>query len=59
MSNVWTGLIFGIGISGWVYAQMMRRTGGNTKNSVILAAAAGLVGWLVVTTLLSIVFHDK
>jgi hypothetical protein len=58
MSNVWTGLIFGIGFGGWVYAQMMRRTS-NTKTSLLVAAAAGLVGWLVITTLLGIVFKDK
>ena len=59
MTNMWTGFLFGAGFGAWIYAQMMRRTGSNTKNSLIVAAAAGLVGWLVITSLLGIVFKDK
>lgn len=54
-----TGLFFGIGFAGWVYYQMMRRSGGNTKNSLIVAVSAGLVGFFVVTSLLSMIFPEE
>lgn len=38
----------GIGVAGWIYFQMMRRTGSNTKSSVIAAALAGLVAAFVI-----------
>lgn len=56
MNNTLVGLMFGIGVGGWVYYQMMRRTGGNTKNSLIAAIAAGAAGFFVLYTLFTMVF---
>lgn len=50
------GIYFGIGLSGWMYAKMQRQTGGNTTNSLVVAGGAGLLGFLLVFTLLGIVF---
>jgi hypothetical protein len=56
MSNALTGLLFGIGLGGWVYAMMMRQNGGQIQSSVIVAAAAGLVGFFVIYTTLGLIF---
>ena len=58
MSYALTGLIFGVGFGGWVYAQMMHRTG-STRNSVIVAVAAGAVGFLIIFTLMGIIFKGR
>lgn len=55
-SNFAVGIYFGIGLAGWVYAKMQRQTGGNTTNSLIVAGGSGLVGFLLISTLLGIVF---
>ncbi len=57
MSNAITGLLFGVGLSAWVYSKMMRQTGGNTKNSVIIAILAGLAGFLLIFSLLGVLFE--
>ncbi len=59
MSNAFTGLLFGIGFSGWVYFMMMHRTGGNVKSSLILASIAGVVGFLVILSVLSMLFGGQ
>jgi hypothetical protein len=56
MSNALTGLLFGIGLGGWVYAMMMRQNGGQIQSSVIVATAAGLVGFFVIYTTLGLIF---
>ncbi len=56
MSNLLIGFLFGLGFSAWVYNKMMHSTGSNTKNSLIVAAIAGLVSMLVLTTILGSVF---
>lgn len=56
MSNALTGLIFGIGFSGWIYAMMMRQNGGQIQQSVTIAAVAGVAGFFVIFSLLSVVF---
>jgi O-antigen ligase len=53
MGNGITGLLFGIGFGGWIYYKMMRQTGGNTKNSIIVAFLAGLVGFFIIYTLIA------
>jgi hypothetical protein len=58
MGNGLTGLLFGIGFGGWAYFMMMRQTGGNTVNSLIVAFLAGLVGFFVIFTLLGVVFTE-
>jgi len=56
MSNALTGLLFGIGLGGWVYAMMMRQTGGQAQTSLIIAGCSGLVGFFVIFTLLGVIF---
>ena len=55
-SNLTIGLLLGVGCAAWVYSKMMRSTGSNTQNSLIVAALAGLAALVVVTTLLGSVF---
>lgn len=45
----------GIGVAGWVYSKVYKRTGGNTQNSVVVAALVGLVACIVVVTVLATV----
>lgn len=47
---------FAIGFGGWVYFKMQRKTGGNTTNSLVIAGGSGIVGFLVIFTLLGIIF---
>lgn len=56
MSNQLTALMFGAGFGCWIYAMMMRRTGSNTKTSLIVAGLAALTGWFVIYTTLDLVF---
>ncbi len=54
MSNVMIGLFFGLGLGAWIYSKMQRQTGGNTSNSVAIAAGAGFIGFLVILVLLQL-----
>jgi hypothetical protein len=56
-SNLTIAFLAGVGFSAWVYSKIMRSTGGNTTNSVVVAGGAGLVLFLVVITFLQIVFN--
>jgi hypothetical protein len=56
MSDALVGLVFGIGLAAWVYAQMYRRTGGNNKSALTVAGLCGLVGFLFILILLGILF---
>ena len=56
MSNTLTGLLFGLGLGGWVYTMMMRQTGGQIQTSLSVAIGAALVGFFVVFTLLGVIF---
>jgi hypothetical protein len=51
-----TALIFGVGAGTWTYGRLMRTTN-NTQSSLTGGAAVGLVGFVVVFTLLKYVFH--
>ncbi len=59
MSNSIIGLFFGVGLSGFVYAKMIRQTGGNTKTSLIVAVLVGAVGFLVIYTLFANFLTEK
>lgn len=39
-------LLFGAGISTWVYTKVMRTTGGNTKSSLIVTAVTFLFSFI-------------
>lgn len=53
MSNHLIALMFGAGVGGWVYTQIMRQTGGNLKSSWIITAISGIVAYFVMYTLLA------
>lgn len=55
-SNFTIGLIAGLGFAGWVYGKVMRTSGGNTHNSIIVAIASGIGAMIVIITLLGIFF---
>jgi hypothetical protein len=57
-SNFTIGLILGIGFGGWVYAKMQRQTGGNTKSSLIVAGACGLMALLLAVIVLGMLFKE-
>jgi hypothetical protein len=56
MGNGVTGLLFGLGFGVWVYALMMRQTGGLARPSIITATIAGITGFFVIFTLLASFF---
>jgi hypothetical protein len=55
-SNALIAFLAAAGFAGWVYAQMQRRTGGNTSNSLVVAGGSGLVLFLLLIAVLSMVF---
>ena len=54
-SNAMVAFLFAVGFSAWVYSKIQRQTGGNTSNSLVVAAGAGLVAFLVLITLLGFI----
>jgi hypothetical protein len=58
MNNTLTGLLFGVGVGGWIYYQMMRRSGGQAKIAWGMAFAGGAIGAFVVYSLLGMLFPD-
>ncbi len=52
-SNFVIGLLLGAGCAAWVYAKMMKSTGSNVKNSLIVAGSAGVAALAVIMTLLA------
>lgn len=58
MTDGFISFLFAIGVAGWVYAKLARRTGGgNQQNAFIGAAAAGILGFIFFFTLLKFVLH--
>lgn len=55
-SNFTIGLLLGLGCAAWVYNKMMRSSGGNVQNSLIVGAFAGLAALVLVITILSSIF---
>lgn len=55
MSNVLVAFLFAAGGGTWVYSYMMRRTGSNTTNSLVVAGIAGAFGFVAMLAVLSIV----
>jgi 4-amino-4-deoxy-L-arabinose transferase-like glycosyltransferase len=51
MSNVLIGLLAGLSIAVWIYTKIMRRTGGNTKNSLVTAGILGFFAFIIVFTI--------
>lgn len=55
MSNFVIALFFGLGSGAWVYNKIYRKTGGNTKNSLLVAGIAGAIGLVVILLILGAV----
>lgn len=54
-SGILIGFIVAISVATWVYTKVMRRTGNNSKSSIITAAIFGVIAFLAIATLISIV----
>lgn len=52
MSNLTLGFLIGISLAAWVYSKVMRSSGNNTKNALIVAAIAGLFAMVLSATLI-------
>jgi hypothetical protein len=58
MSGVLISLVFGIGVAGWTYAQVERRSGvSNAKTSATAAAIAGFIAFIFLLTITKFVVH--
>lgn len=55
MSSVFVGILLGLGIAGWVFSKAMRRTGDNTKSSLVLAGIIGFIAFVVGTSIMAMV----
>lgn len=55
MSKYLIGLFVAIGIGGWAYSQIQRRTGGNTQTSLMMAGIAGAVAFIFIIIVFSLV----
>lgn len=49
------GFLAAVGFAAWVFSKMQRQTGGNTTNSLVVAAGAGLVLFLAIVTIMAFV----
>jgi hypothetical protein len=47
--------MFAVGASAWIYAKLMRRSGNNTKQSIIVTVIAGAVIFLVFFSIASMI----
>lgn len=58
MSAFVTSLLFAIGISGWIWSKVGRRTGNADPNTVFMTAAGGgVMAFIVFFTLMKFVLH--
>ncbi len=48
-------LMMSLGISTWVFNKVMKRTGGNTQNSLIITVITAVFVFIITLVLLSIV----
>jgi hypothetical protein len=53
-SHALIGFLLGVGAAAWVYARVMRTTGGNTKSALIVAGCSGVAAMVLVMILLGI-----
>ena len=51
--NFMVSIFAGLGVAAWVYSKVMRSTGGNTQNSLIVAGFAGLAAAVVMGIIMS------
>jgi len=55
MSNFLIAFLFAAGGGTWIYSKMYSRTGGNTKNVLVVAGLSGGLLFLLMLIILSIV----
>jgi hypothetical protein len=51
MNTVFISFVFAIGIGAWVYGKFQRSNGGLTQRSLVGAAVAGIMAFIVFLTL--------
>jgi hypothetical protein len=56
MTDGFTALIFAVGFGGWIYSYFMKSTM-QQRPSLTAAGVAGVVGFIVILTLMKYVFH--
>jgi hypothetical protein len=58
MSPFLVAIFFGVGVGGWAYAQLARRTGNSNPQSVALSAlAVGVFAAIVIFTVFKLVLN--
>ncbi len=56
MSNITISLLFAAGFGTWVFTKMNRYNGGSSKNAAIMGATAAIFGFIVLLTILGLIF---
>ena len=51
-NNILVGILLGLGCAAWVYAKLIRSSGGNAKNSLIVASAVGAAAMVIMIMIL-------
>jgi hypothetical protein len=58
MSPLLIAIFFGLGVGGWAWAQLARRTGNNDQKSVAISAlAVGVLAAVIIFTLFKFVLN--
>ena len=57
MNSVFIAVVFGLGIGAWVYGKFQRSNGGLTQRSLIGAAVAGIMAFIVFLTLSNMILN--
>ena len=55
MANSLVAFLAAVGTATWLYTLFMRRTGGNTKSSLIVAAVIGVIVFVMVWSIISMI----
>jgi hypothetical protein len=56
MSNFMVSFLMAVGVGGWVYARVLRASGGNQQSALLVAGIIGVVVLLAVNTTLTALF---
>jgi len=51
MNSVFIAIVFGVGVGAWVYGKFQKSNGGLTQRSLIGAAVAGIMAFIVFLTI--------
>jgi cytochrome bd-type quinol oxidase subunit 1 len=54
MSKFLIGLFVALGAGAWVYSKIQRRTGGNAQTSLLMAAMAGVIAFILTVIVFSL-----